>query len=73
MRHALVAAYGFEEGMEADAEALAWAWEHWERLRDVANRPGYRFRIAQGRRRQTTVQNHAAGYGPAARQTRSER
>jgi hypothetical protein len=59
LRHALVAAYGFEEGREADAEALAWAWERWERLRDVANRPGYLFRVAQSRRRQTTVQNHA--------------
>jgi DNA-directed RNA polymerase specialized sigma24 family protein len=51
LRHALVAAYGFEEGREAAAEALAWAWEHWERLREVANRPGYLFRVAQSRRR----------------------
>jgi DNA-directed RNA polymerase specialized sigma24 family protein len=51
LRRALVAAYGFEEGRDAAAEALAWAWEHWERLRDVANLPGYLFRVAQSRRR----------------------
>jgi hypothetical protein len=28
---ALVAAYGFEEGRDATAEAFAYAWEHWER------------------------------------------
>jgi DNA-directed RNA polymerase specialized sigma24 family protein len=51
LRRALVAVYGFEEGPDATAEAFAWAWEHWERLRDVANAPGYLFRVAQSRRR----------------------
>jgi DNA-directed RNA polymerase specialized sigma24 family protein len=51
LRRALVAAYGFEEGRDAAAEALAYAWEHWERLRDVTNLPGYLFRVAQSRRR----------------------
>ena len=40
LRRALVAAYGLEEGRDAAAEALAYAWEHWERLRDIANVPG---------------------------------
>ena len=34
LRRALVAIHGFEEGRDAAAEALAYAWEHWERLRD---------------------------------------
>jgi DNA-directed RNA polymerase specialized sigma24 family protein len=51
LRRALVAAYGFEEGRDAAAEALAYAWEHWERLQGVANLPGYLFRVAQSRRR----------------------
>jgi DNA-directed RNA polymerase specialized sigma24 family protein len=51
LRRALVAAYGFEDGRDAAAEALAYAWEHWERLRDVTNLPGYLFRVAQSRRR----------------------
>jgi DNA-directed RNA polymerase specialized sigma24 family protein len=51
LRRALVAAYGFEEGRDAAAEALAYAWEHWVRLRDMANLPGYLFRVAQSKRR----------------------
>ena len=47
LRRALVAAYGFEEGRDAAAEALAYAWEHWPRLQDVGNLPGYLFRVAQ--------------------------
>jgi RNA polymerase sigma-70 factor (ECF subfamily) len=55
LRGALVAAYGFEEGRDATAEAFAWAWENWERLRDVANAPGYLFRVAQSRRRRRRI------------------
>lgn len=51
LRRALVAAYGFEEGRDAAAEALAYAWEHWDRLQDIANLPGYLFRVAQSRSR----------------------
>jgi RNA polymerase sigma factor (sigma-70 family) len=47
----LVAAYGFEEGRDAAAEALAYAWEHWVQLQDVANLPGYLFRVAQSSQR----------------------
>src|SRR5215831_4708514 len=55
LRHALVAAYGFEDGRDAAAEALAYAWEHWERLRDITNLPGYLFRVAQSRRRRRRI------------------
>lgn len=51
LRRALVACYGFEEGRDATAEALAYAWEHWERLQEIANLPGYLFRVGQSRRR----------------------
>jgi DNA-directed RNA polymerase specialized sigma24 family protein len=51
LRRALVAAYGFEEGRDAAAEALAYAWEHWARLKEVGNLPGYLFRVAQSSRR----------------------
>jgi hypothetical protein len=37
LRCALVAAYGFEEGRDATAEAFAYAWEHWERVRQMPN------------------------------------
>jgi DNA-directed RNA polymerase specialized sigma24 family protein len=50
LRRALVAAYGFEDGRDATAEALAYAWEHWDRLSGMANAAGYVFRVAQSRR-----------------------
>jgi DNA-directed RNA polymerase specialized sigma24 family protein len=51
LRRALVAAYGPEQGRDAAAEALAYAWEHWDRLRQMANAPGYLFRVGQTRGR----------------------
>ena len=55
LRCALVAAYGFEEGRDATAEAFAYAWEHWERVRQMPNALGYLFRVAQSRRRRRRV------------------
>jgi DNA-directed RNA polymerase specialized sigma24 family protein len=49
LRRALVAAYGSEGGREATAEALAYAWEHWERLQEVDNVIGYLYRVGQSR------------------------
>ena len=48
---ALAAAYGFEDGRDATAEALAYAWENWQKLRHIANLPGYLFRVGQTRSR----------------------
>ena len=50
LRRALVAAYGPDIGREAVAEALAWGWEHWERLREMENPVGYLYRVGQSRR-----------------------
>ena len=47
LRRALVAAYGHEAGREAAAEALAWAWEHLDRVEAVANPGGYLWRVGQ--------------------------
>lgn len=57
LRAALVTIYGTERGRDATAEALAYAWEHWERLATVQNLPGYLFRVAQSksRRRRTPL------------------
>ena len=54
---ALAALYGFEDGRDATAEALAYAWENWPRLQHIANLPGYLFRVGQtrGRRRRQPV------------------
>jgi DNA-directed RNA polymerase specialized sigma24 family protein len=51
LRRALVAAYGSEAGRDAAAEALAYAWEHWERLQNIKNLPGYLYRVGQSRSR----------------------
>ncbi len=50
LRRALVAAYGPEVGRDAVAEALAWGWEHWERLHAMQNPVGYLYRVGQSRR-----------------------
>jgi DNA-directed RNA polymerase specialized sigma24 family protein len=54
---ALAAVYGFEDGRDATAEALAYAWENWPRLQHIANLPGYLFRVGltRGRRRRQPV------------------
>jgi RNA polymerase sigma-70 factor (ECF subfamily) len=41
LMHALAAIYGSDLGREATAEALAYGWEHWERIRDMENPAGY--------------------------------
>ena len=47
LRRALVVSYGVDVGSDASAEALAWAWEHWDRVSDMANPVGYLFRVGQ--------------------------
>ena len=47
LRAGLVAAYGPETGIEAASEALAWGWEHWDRLEAMENPAGYLYRVGQ--------------------------
>lgn len=49
LRRALVARYGTQEGREAVAEALAYAWEHWERVSEMENPVGYLYRVGRTR------------------------
>ena len=51
LRRALIARYGPERGREATAEALAYGWEHWSRVRAMDNPVGYLFRVGQSRSR----------------------
>lgn len=51
LRRALVAAYGFERGREATAEALSWAWEHWRRLQKVEHKVAFLYRVGQSKSR----------------------
>ena len=47
LRAALVAAYGVDVGLDAAADALAYAWEHWGRVGLMANPAGYLYRVGQ--------------------------
>jgi RNA polymerase sigma-70 factor (ECF subfamily) len=51
LSHALAMAYGPEAGREAAADALAYAWEHWERIGAMENPAGYLFRVGQSKAR----------------------
>ena len=51
LRHALNAALGLEIGREAAAEALAYGWEHWERIREMENSVGYLYVVGRDRGR----------------------
>jgi DNA-directed RNA polymerase specialized sigma24 family protein len=52
LRRALVAAYGPQRGRDAAAEALAYAWQHWDRVRGMANAAGYLYRVGQSKTRE---------------------
>jgi DNA-directed RNA polymerase specialized sigma24 family protein len=43
----LLAHYGRDLGHEATADALAYAWEHWDRVSAMDNPVGYLYRVAQ--------------------------
>lgn len=57
LKHALMAALGAEVGMEAAAEAMAYGWEHWDRVGRMENPGGYLYRVGRnwGRRRLRTA------------------
>ncbi len=51
LARAFVAAFGVERGQEALAEAMSYAWEHWERVEAMQNPVGYLYRVGQSRSR----------------------
>ena len=48
---AFVAQRGVEGAADAAAEAMAYAFEHWDRMREMANPVGYLYRVGQSRTR----------------------
>ncbi len=48
LRRALVAACGVD-GRDAVAEALTWAWEHWDRVQQLSNPVAYLYRVGRSR------------------------
>jgi RNA polymerase sigma factor (sigma-70 family) len=70
LRRALVAAYGPDLGTDATADALAWAWQHFERVEAMEAPLGYLWRVGQTavrratrrrRRESTWLDSRAAG------------
>jgi len=73
LRRALVAAYGADLGSDAAADALAWAWEHFDRVETLDNPAGYLWRVGQtsvrraaGRRRHWHAPDVATAGGESA-------
>ncbi len=67
LRRALVARYGVELGVEACAEATAWAWANRDRLLAMANPVGYLYRVGQTAVRNETRFHRAPPFPPEAR------
>jgi DNA-directed RNA polymerase specialized sigma24 family protein len=51
----LNAHYGTELGPEATADALAYAWQHWDRVRVMDSPVGYLYRVGQSALRKQTL------------------
>jgi predicted RNA polymerase sigma factor len=57
LRRALAAAAGIEAGREATAEALAYGWEHWDRVGSMENPAGYLYRVGRSKARKRVEVN----------------
>jgi DNA-directed RNA polymerase specialized sigma24 family protein len=66
LRAALTSLYGPDMGREATAEAMAWAYEHWNRLRDMEHRIAYLYRVGQSRTRRLRRPRRGFTAAPAA-------
>lgn len=51
LRRAFVATRGVDGAADATSEALAFAWEHWDRVGVMDNPAGYLYRVGQSRTR----------------------
>lgn len=51
LRRALIAACGGQAGRDAACDALAYGWEHWERIQKLDNPVGYLFKVGRNRAR----------------------
>ena len=47
LRRALVAGFGAVVGREAAADALAWAWQNWDRVAGLESPVGYLYRVGR--------------------------
>jgi RNA polymerase sigma factor (sigma-70 family) len=47
IRAGLIAAFGPELGSDAAAQAMAYGWEHWDRVQEMENPSGYLYRVGR--------------------------
>jgi len=47
LRRVMTSQYGVDVGCDSTDSALAWAWEHWDRVQAMNNPAGYVYRVAQ--------------------------
>ena len=65
LKHALVAAFGPEVGIEATRDALAVGWERWEEVREKANPAGYLFGVGRNKARRRLRRHRVFPVPPA--------
>jgi RNA polymerase sigma factor (sigma-70 family) len=53
---ALAAAFGRQAGVEAAADAIAYGWEHWDRIAAMKNPAGYIYAVGRDRARRAQRQ-----------------
>ncbi len=51
LRQSLSAALGSDVGKDSAAEALAYGWEHWDRVREMDNPVGYLYKVGRDKGR----------------------
>ena len=72
LQHGLIAALGREVGIEAASEALAYGWEHWERIGAMENPVGYLFTVGRNWGRHQFRARSAVPFPEVTLVTRSE-
>lgn len=64
LRRVMSSQYGVDVGCESTDAALAWAWEHWDRLRAMNNPAGYLYRVAQTHARRAVGRGRPVTFPP---------
>ena len=65
VRFALSARFGFEVGREATADAMTYAWEHWDRVAMMDNPTGYVYRVGERLGRRIAGRPRAVDFTPS--------
>jgi len=64
LRRVMSSQYGVDIGCESTDSALAWAWEHWDRLHEMSNQAGYLYRVAQTQARRAVGRGRTLTFPP---------